>query len=111
MCAVVACQIFIPLDSPVESSTPPLEQRLWMMPGTPLMIVLGLAEACVWPRELWFAPGWYPLIVLLYYVLLAILILSCRRFYPFLALCGLQVASIAVSLVFFLRLGDFPGGP
>jgi len=75
------------------------------------MVVVGLAEACVWPRELWFTSEWCLLGALLYYVLLAILILSCRRLYAFLALCSLHVVSLAVSLAFVLRLGNFPSGP
>src|SRR5215218_10227701 len=49
--AALALEVFLRPEGLTETSASPLEQRLWLPIYTPLMVILGLAQAATWPRD------------------------------------------------------------
>jgi hypothetical protein len=108
--AAIACEIFLPLQGATETAVSPLEQRLWMPIELPLFMVFGLAQAFVWPRELWFASGWWMLLAFSYWFFLCIWMLNARQFHQLVGASCLAVVSVCVCIVFLIRLDAFPTG-
>ena len=109
--AALSCGVFIGTESPAENSDSPLKQRFSLAAWCPVITALGIAEACVWPRELWFTRSWISIVSLLFFPAHAVIALTRRRMFAFASLCVFQCAGIVIGIIFYVRLASFPCGP
>lgn len=103
----VAFQVFLQPEGPTESSFSPLQQRLIWPLYTPLMAVIGLAQAATWPKH-W--PDWAPWVVVIGLAIHGVVTLTRSRRSTFLIFTGVQVLVLTVAVVYFVRQSYLPTG-
>ncbi len=105
--ALLALQIFLQPEGATESSFTATQQRLLWLPYTPLMVVVGLAQAATWPGSF---PNWAPWMVVGVLVGHALVALTRVRRSSFVVLIGVQVVLFGVAVFYFVRQAQLPTG-
>jgi len=105
--AVLTIQIFLPPEGPSETDRPAIQQRfLWPL-YTPLMVVVGLAQAATWPGRF---PDWVGWTILSGLAVHFIVAATRSRRSSFVAVTCFQVLVLAVGVISFVRQSYLPTG-
>ena len=105
--AAVAFQIFLQPLGLTETSLTPLQQRMQWPLLTPIMVIVGLAQASTWPA----APhAFVGISVAVGIVFHAIAALTISRLKSFIVLMFVQMGFLTVAVICFVRWSQTPSG-
>ncbi len=106
--AVLAFEGFLRPEGLTETHLSPLQQRLQWPLYTPLMVFFGLGQALSTPSD---TPQFYFWICLILFLAHAALSLTRTHLASFSILIGVQTATIAVAVSYFIHFSRLPTGP
>ena len=105
---VLAFQIFLTPEGLTETNLSEMEQRIRWPLYTPIMVVIGFAEAFTWPTD-FTAVAFVGAFACL--VAHAITMLTRVHFRPFVLMLCIQTVLLAIAVIYFIRFSQLPGGP
>ena len=108
LAAAVGFETMIPIPPLGEGSRSVLVERLLRPFETPVTAAIGLAQACAWPQALWMSESPWVWVAILFFPFQLLAAFACRRLYPFIGLCLVQVIALAISLIYTLRAAELP---
>jgi hypothetical protein len=105
--AAIAFQIFLHPQGTTETDLTLLEQRLAWAISTPLMVVIGLSQAVMWPHQ--FTDGLFGVVVTGMLLHILVTFTSSRRLL-FIGLTCIQILFLVTAVVYFFRYSNLPTG-
>lgn len=105
--AVVAIQLILKPQGVTETALSATQQRIRWFLWTPISIVVGLAQAITWPKEL---SAWAVVTSAICLLVIAVVALVQDRAKIFFVAMILQIIVIIVSVIYLKRLDSLPRG-
>ena len=106
--AALAFQVFLRPLGLTETDLTPIQQRIRWPLYTPLMAVIGLAQAGTWPAN---PPALAGMAAAAVFVLHAILMLTRARPRSLIALAVAHALLLALAIIYYVRWPQLPSGP